>query len=178
MGLTITLQHRAITLDRKELTASLFPPSKQDLPLELLGYFHIWIPNFSVLAHAPKGPLTEPLDSTTNSPYFNKLLFWCLLSLGPLQTFQLMKAKCQTQPCHSHPFLTKISHSCREILDFKKAISQIWISLYLILITLGLLMLAPVPIAVVSLNGVVESESLPEGTTSQKTELITLNGHR
>lgn len=124
--------------------------------------------------------LTEPLYPTTNSPYFKRFQQALILVFALSQTFlnfQLVKAKCQTQSCHSHPFLTKISHSCREILDFKKAISQIWISLYLILITLGLLMVAPVPNAVVSLDGVVESEFLPEGTT-QKTELIVLTGHR
>lgn len=123
MGLTTTPQHRAIILHGKELTASL-SPSKQDLSLGLAGYVHIWIPNFSVLAHAlhqtPRGPLTEPLNPTTNNPYFKRLQQALILaSLRPLQTFQLMKTKCQTQPCHSYPFLTKISHSCREILDFK-----------------------------------------------------------
>lgn len=74
----------------------------------------------SCLTSDTRGPLTEPLNPTTNNPYFKRLQQALILaSLRPLQTFQLMKTKCQTQPCHSYPFLTKISHSCREILDFK-----------------------------------------------------------
>uniref|UniRef100_A0A7N9C6Z4 Peptidase A2 domain-containing protein n=1 Tax=Macaca fascicularis TaxID=9541 RepID=A0A7N9C6Z4_MACFA len=72
---------RATTPARAALINNLSPPSsKREIHsfLGLAGFFRIWIPNFTLLAHplykVAKGPLNEPLNSSHNIlPSFCKL---------------------------------------------------------------------------------------------------------
>jgi hypothetical protein len=82
LGLSISLTHKAITLDHKALLASFPAPTTKTEILSFLclaGYFRAWVPNFSLKAkplhEASRGPIQEPLDpSFPVSGHFKALL--------------------------------------------------------------------------------------------------------
>jgi hypothetical protein len=82
LGLSISPTHKAITIDRKTLLASLpAPTTKAEILsfLSLTGYLRAWVPNFSLMAkplyEASRGSIQEPLDpSQPVSGHFTSLL--------------------------------------------------------------------------------------------------------
>jgi hypothetical protein len=69
---------KAITLDRKQLIWEISAPKTKEEILSFLGlagHFHVWIPNYSLLAtplyDATKGDLSEPLLTSVNTPFWH-----------------------------------------------------------------------------------------------------------
>ena len=71
MGLTITLTHKAISLDRKNLIQSLTVPSMKEEILSFLGIARIfkWVPSFFLLSH----PLYEAASDSAHTPLLKRI---------------------------------------------------------------------------------------------------------
>jgi hypothetical protein len=75
LGVQLSHDSKAITLDRKQLIREIpAPKTKEEILsfLGLAGYFRVWIPNYSLLAaplyDATKGDPSEPLLLSTPLP--------------------------------------------------------------------------------------------------------------
>jgi hypothetical protein len=76
LGVQLSHDSKAITLDRKQFIWEIPAPKTKEEILSFLGlarYFHIWIPNYFLLAaplyDATKGDPSEPLLTSVNTPF-------------------------------------------------------------------------------------------------------------
>jgi hypothetical protein len=76
LGVQLSHDSKAITVDRKQLIREILAPKTKEEILSFLGlagYFHVWIPNYSLLAallyDATKGDPSELLLTSVNTPF-------------------------------------------------------------------------------------------------------------
>jgi hypothetical protein len=96
LGLSISPTHKAITIERKALLASLpAPTTKAEILsfLGLAGYLRAWVPNFSLMAKPPyeacRSPIQEPPDPSWPVSGHFKCLLQALLQAPVLHLLDL-----------------------------------------------------------------------------------------